>query len=495
MTTTPTQVTFGPEAEADLAAVEGVLIVFADAAGGLCPGAAKVDGMMGGALSRALADPETKVKAGMTLSFGYPSGLAARRVILAAMGAEPDRAAARKTGSAIAKALPKGGAVLATEGLGEVALVAELIWAITLRQYDFDEYKTKGDEDTPKRPNSLEALSGYPEGLAAASRDFAAMAEGVFFTRDLVSEPANRLTTDEFAARLAAMQELGLEVDILGEPELQAMGARALLAVGQGSNNESKLVVMKWMGGGDEPPLAVVGKGVIFDTGGISLKPAAGMEDMTMDMGGAGVVSGLMRTLALRRAKANVVGIVGLVENMPDAAAQRPGDIVKSMKGETIEVINTDAEGRLVLADALWYAQQEFKPSAVIDLATLTGAIIVALAKTRAGYFCNNDAFSGELQAACEATGEQAWRMPLGKEYHELIKSRLADIKNTGGRDGGACTAAAFLEVFIEKEMPWIHLDIAGVAMAKSGTELAPNGASGWGVAALDQLVRGREAG
>ncbi|MEM6904434.1 MAG: leucyl aminopeptidase, partial [Pseudomonadota bacterium] len=312
-------------------------------------------------------------------------------------------------------------------------------------------------------------------------------------TRDLVNEPANRLTTDEFAARLAAMQELGLEVEILGEPELQAMGARALLAVGQGSDNESKLVVMKWMGGGDAAPLAVVGKGVIFDTGGISLKPAGGMEDMTMDMGGAGVVSGLMRTLALRRAKANVVGIVGLVENMPDARAQRPGDIVKSMKGDTIEVINTDAEGRLVLADALWYAQQTFKPNAVIDLATLTGAIIVSLAKARAGYFCNDDAFAAELEAACKATGDQAWRMPLGPEFHDQIKSRLADIKNVGGRDGGACTAAAFLEVFIEKEMPWIHLDIAGVTVAKGGNELSPKGATGWGVAALDHLVKARE--
>ena len=494
MSTPLTPVTFAAEAEADVTKVEEALVVFADGSGALCPAGAAADAAMGGALSRALADPDVKAKAGMTRAFGYPSGMAAKKVVLASLGAEPDRAAARKTGAAIAKQLPRGAATLAVGGAGSDALIAEAIWAITLRQYEFSEYKTRKDDDDPKKPNSLHVLAEAPEALAAASADFAALAEGVFFTRDLVSEPANRLTTDEFAARLAAMQELGLEVEILGEPELEAMGARSLLSVGLGSENESKLVIMKWMGGGDEAPLAVVGKGVIFDTGGISLKPSAGMEEMTMDMGGAGVVSGLMRSLALRRAKTNVVGIVGLVENMPDAKAQRPGDIVKSMKGETIEVINTDAEGRLVLADALWYAQQEFKPSAVIDLATLTGAIIVALSKTRAGYFCNDDAFAKELEAACEVTGDQAWRMPLGKEYHDQIKSRLADIKNSGGRNGGSCTAAAFLEVFIEKDMPWIHLDIAGVTLAQSGTELAPNGATGWGVAALDQLVRGREA-
>jgi leucyl aminopeptidase len=289
------------------------------------------------------------------------------------------------------------------------------------------------------------------------------------------------------------MGELGLEVDILGEERLREIGAHALLAVGQGSENETKIVVMKWNGGGDEAPLALVGKGVIFDTGGISLKPPAGMEDMTMDMGGAGVVAGVMRTLALRKARANVVGVVGLVENMPDSRAQRPGDIVTSMKGDTIEVINTDAEGRLVLADVVWYTQQEFKPSAVIDLATLTGAIIVALAKSTAGHFANDDDLNAEYEAACKATGDKSWRMPLGKEYHDLIKSTFADIKNTGGRDGGACIGAAFIERFVEEDMPWIHIDIAGVTVTSNATHLAPKGATGWGVAALDELVRGRE--
>jgi len=247
------------------------------------------------------------------------------------------------------------------------------------------------------------------------------------------------------------------------------------------------------MGGGGEAPLALVGKGVIFDTGGISLKPASGMEKMTMDMGGAGVVAGVMRTLALRKAKANVVGAVGLVENMPDARAQRPADIVTTRKGDTVELVNTDAEGRLVLADALWHVQETFKPSGVIDLATLTGAIVVALSKSTAGHFCNDDAFNAEYEAACKAAGDKTWRMPLGRTYHERLKSTFADAKNTGGRAGGACLAAAFLERFIDEGMPWIHIDIAGVATVDSATHLAPKGASGWGVAALDEMIMGRE--
>ena len=291
------------------------------------------------------------------------------------------------------------------------------------------------------------------------------------------------------------MGEMGLEVEILGEKELAEMGAGAFLGVGLGSDNETKMVVMKWMGGGDEPPLALVGKGVIFDTGGISLKPSMGMEDMTMDMGGAGVVSGVMRTLALRKAKANVVGIVGLVENMPDARAQRPGDIVTSMKGDTIEVINTDAEGRLVLADVLWYTQETFKPSGVIDLATLTGAVIVALSKSRAGHFCNDDDFNAEYEAACKVAGNATWRLPLDPAYHDQMKSTFADIKNSGGRNGGSCTAAAFLEKFIQEGTPWIHIDIAGVTTQGGTNHLGPKGATGWGVPALDELVRSREIG
>ncbi|MFV0475785.1 MAG: leucyl aminopeptidase, partial [Pikeienuella sp.] len=319
-----------------------------------------------------------------------------------------------------------------------------------------------------------------------------ALTEGVFFTRDLVNETANVQTTGDFAARLAAMEALGLEVEILGEAEMKELGMNALLAVGRASDDESKLVVMKWSGGGDEAPLCVVGKGVVFDTGGVSIKPAAGMEDMTMDMGGAGTVAGLMRTLALRKAKANVVGVVGIVENMLGGDAQRPGDIVRSMKGDTIEVINTDAEGRLVLCDALWYAQERFKPAGVIDLATLTGAIIIALGHEHAGVFSNDDEFCDAFLAAAKASGEGAWRLPLSPAYDKLLKSRLADMKNVGGRPAGSITAAQFLLRFIKEGTPWIHLDIAGAASVKSDTELAPAGATGWGVRALDRLVADR---
>ena len=286
------------------------------------------------------------------------------------------------------------------------------------------------------------------------------------------------------------MTKLGLKVEVLEEADLEKLGMGALLGVGQGSESPSKVVVMQWDGGkkGDAP-FALVGKGVVFDTGGISIKPAGGMEEMTMDMGGAGVVAGVMRTLALRKAKANVVGLVGLVENMPDGRAQRPGDVVTSMKGDTIEVINTDAEGRLVLADVLWYAQDRFKPTGVIDLATLTGAIIVGLGHENAGVFSNDDRLCNAFLKAAGAEGEGAWRMPMGPAYDKMLKSRIADMKNVGGRPGGSITAAQFLKRFVQDGMPWIHLDIAGVALPPSETALAPKGATGWGVMALNRLI------
>jgi leucyl aminopeptidase len=334
-----------------------------------------------------------------------------------------------------------------------------------------------------------------PEEVAKSAAPMAAIAEGVFFTRDLTNEPANVLTTDDFAARLAAMQELGLDVEILEEAELEKLGMRTLLSVGQGSDSPSKVVVMKWNGGGKEAPFALVGKGVVFDTGGISLKPAGGMEDMTMDMGGAGVVAGVMRTLALRKAKANVVGIVGLVENMPSGNATRPGDVVKSMKGDTVEIINTDAEGRLVLADVLWYTQERFKPVGMINLATLTGAILVALGHENAGLFSNSDDLSDAFLKAAKTEGEGAWRMPMGPAYDELIKSRIADIKNVGGRMAGSITAAQFLQRFVKDDMPWAHLDIAGTASVKKETAFAPAGATGWGVMALNRLIADKYEG
>jgi leucyl aminopeptidase len=331
-----------------------------------------------------------------------------------------------------------------------------------------------------------------PGAAEAAFAPLAAQAEGVYLTRDLVSEPANVLGTVEFASRLLGLKDLGVEVEVLDEPELEALSMRTLLAVGVGSESPSKVVVMQWKGGGDEAPFALIGKGVVFDTGGISLKPGAGMEEMTMDMGGAAVVAGVMKTLALRKAPANVVGLVGLVENMPDGKAQRPGDVVRSMKGDTIEVINTDAEGRLVLADVLWYAQERFKPRAMVDLATLTGAIIVALGHEMAGVFANDDKLAGAFLAAASAEGEGAWRMPLAPAYDKLIKSRIADMANVGGRPAGSVTAAQFLQRFVQTGTPWAHLDIAGVAYISRDGDLGPKGATGWGVRSLDRLIRDR---
>jgi leucyl aminopeptidase len=369
---------------------------------------------------------------------------------------------------------------------------AELSFGLALRAYDFSAHKS-GEK---KHLGPVSLACARPEAVAAAAAPLAALSEGVFFTRDLVNEPANVLTTEDFAARLAAMHELGLEVEILEEADLKKLGMRALLGVGQGSESPSKVVVMQWKGGkAGEAPLALVGKGVCFDTGGISIKPAAGMEEMTMDMGGAAVVAGVMRALALRKARANVVGLVGLVENMPDGKAQRPGDVVRSMKGDTIEVINTDAEGRLVLADVLWYTQERFKPKGMIDLATLTGAIIVALGHENTGVFSNDDTLCNAFLAAAQSEGEGAWRMPMGDGYDAKLKSRVADIVNSCGRDGGAITAAHFLRRFVKDDMPWIHLDIAGTALLKSDSTLAPKGATGWGVMALNRLIRDRFEG
>jgi leucyl aminopeptidase len=412
--------------------------------------------------------------------------MAAEVLMLVKLPRKADVAQARKAGAAVGRALGTAGALVLAEAH---PLAAEVSFGLCLRAYEFTAHKSA---EAPMRGPVAMACT-RPEAVAAAAAPMAALAEGVFFTRDLVNEPANILTTDDFAARLAAMQELGLEVEILEEPELQKLGMRALLGVGQGSESPSKVVVMQWKGGRPgEAPLALVGKGVCFDTGGISIKPAAGMEDMTMDMGGAGVVAGVMRTLALRGAKANVVGLVGLVENMPDGRAQRPGDVVRSMKGDTIEVINTDAEGRLVLADVLWYAQERFKPVGMIDLATLTGAIIVALGHENTGVFSNDDSLCTAFLTAAKAEGEGAWRMPMGEGYDAKLKSRVADIVNSCGRDGGSITAAHFLRRFVKEETPWIHLDIAGTALLKSDSALAPKGATGWGVMALNRLIRDR---
>ncbi|MWP36807.1 leucyl aminopeptidase [Rhodobacter sphaeroides] len=468
-----------------LADVAGRIVVFAGEGGTMGAAAKKVNRLMRGALERAAgSEAFGKLKQGDAMELGFPAGLAADAVQLVKLERRTDKAAARKAGGTIGRALSKVGTLVLAD---TIQRAADVSFGIALRAYDFTPHKT-GEKSLP---GPVTLMAANPEAVAAEAGPMAALAEGIFFTRDLVNEPANVLSTFDFAARLAAMHELGLEVEILEEEEMEKLGMRALLGVGQGSEHPSKLVVMQWKGGPeDQVPLALVGKGVVFDTGGISIKPAGGMEDMTMDMGGAAVVAGVMRTLAMRKARANVVGLVGIVENMPDGNAQRPGDVVRSMKGDTIEVINTDAEGRLVLADVLWYAQERFQPRGIVDLATLTGAIIVALGHENTGVFSNDDAFCGAFLKAAEAEGEGAWRMPMGERYDEMLKSRIADMRNSCGREAGSITAAHFLRRFVKPETPWIHLDIAGTALLKSDTALAPKGATGWGVLALDRMIR-----
>jgi leucyl aminopeptidase len=316
------------------------------------------------------------------------------------------------------------------------------------------------------------------------------VARGVVFARDLVSEPPNVLYPEEFVKRARKLEDLGVEVEALDEKELEKLGMNALLGVGLGSQRETQLLVLQWKGARDRnaQPIAFVGKGVTFDTGGISIKPAAGMDAMKYDMGGAAAVTGLMHALAGRKAKVNAVGICGLVENMPDGRAQRPGDVVKSMSGQTVEILNTDAEGRLVLADALWYCQNRFKPKFMVDLATLTGAIRISLGLEIAGLFSNNDELAERLLAAGKAEGENLWRMPMGERFDKLIESPIADMKNIGGQFAGSITAAQFIQRFVNK-LPWAHLDIAGTAWADEARNSTPKGATGFGIRLLNRLV------
>jgi leucyl aminopeptidase len=370
---------------------------------------------------------------------------------------------------------------------------ADLAQGVRLRAYAFDRYKTKRkEEDKPPEKRSVTVAVGDAGGVRKAYEAREAIAGGVLMARDLVNEPANVLYPEEFARRATVLKKAGVAVEVLDIKAMKKLGMNALLGVGQGSVRESRVVVMRWNGGKkSEAPVAFIGKGVCFDTGGISIKPAAGMEDMKGDMAGAACVVGLMQALAARKAKVNAVGLIGIVENMPDGNAQRPGDIVKSMSGQTIEIINTDAEGRLVLADVIWYAAQRFKPKFMIDLATLTGAIIVALGQEFAGMFCNNDELAERLTKAGETTGEKVWRMPLAPEYDKMIDSRFADVKNTGGsRWAGAITAAQFIKRFVDDKIPWAHLDIAGTGFDSRQNDINRSWGSGWGVRLLDRLVK-----
>ncbi|MBV9511905.1 MAG: leucyl aminopeptidase [Caulobacteraceae bacterium] len=463
--------------------------------GELSAAASRLDELTEGAIARAIEAGQFKGAKGKTLEIVGPPGVPIDRVLL--VGAGPasafDEAASETAAAQAYQALKTSGVKrlrLGWKGFSAKHAAAAAL-GVRLAAYRFDRYRTTEKPEKKPTIETVEIAVGEAAPAREAAKDAQALADGVLFTRDLVSEPANVLYPEEFARRVKALESLGLEIEVLGEAEMKTLGMGSLLGVGQGSARESQLVVMQWKGAKDPaaPPIAFVGKGVCFDTGGISLKPADGMEDMKWDMGGAGAVAGLMHVLASRKAKANVVGILGLVENMPDGAAQRPGDIVTSMSGQTIEVINTDAEGRLVLADALWYCQDRFKPRFMIDLATLTGAIIIALGADYAGLFSNNDELADKLLAASKASGEPLWRLPLPAAYESQIESLAADVKNTGGRPGGSITAALFIQKFVNA-VPWAHLDIASTAWKKpSKSPTVPDGATGFGVRLLDALV------
>jgi leucyl aminopeptidase len=465
--------------------------------GGLTGLAAEADRATDGALSRALEAAGFKGRKGQatTLWALGPFG----RIVALGLGpadALTPEAVEAVGGTAITNLSQEREATVLADGLTG-ALAASLGMGAKLRAWRFDRYRTtEKEDDKPK----LERLAIATTEATAAKQAFApmsAVADGVFLTRDLVSEPPNVLHPIEFAERCRALEKLGVEVEVMGLKELRKLGFGAMIGVAMGSQHEPRMVVMQWKGApktkkAAQKPIAFIGKGVTFDTGGISIKPAGGMEDMKWDMAGAGTVVGLMAALAGRRAKCDVVGLVGIVENMPSGTAQRPGDVVTSYSGQTIEVINTDAEGRLVLADVIWYAQERFAPRCMIDLATLTGAIIIALGHEHAGLFSNDDELAARIQAAGAAVGEKAWRMPLGDAYDKQIKSDIADMKNVGGRPGGSITAAQFIQRFVDTRrgpMPWAHLDIAGTAWSSKDQPTIPKGATAYGVRMLDRLV------
>ena len=484
-----TPITFQPTDLDAIATATGRVAILVTPEGELNPPARRANKLTRGAVARLLdSDAFAKARSGQVITLAWPTGMAAKALDVLVLKKRSSPLEARRAGAALAKLKGREALLLAA---GSYSRADELAMGLALRDYSFESHKT--GEDAGKIAEPVTVAHNRHDQMQEGAAALLAVAEGAAMTRDLTNEPANVLTTTEFANRLEEMSALGLKVEVLEEDQLAELGMRTLLSVGQGSDSPSKVVVMQWNGGEEgAAPLALVGKGVVFDTGGISLKPAGGMEDMTMDMGGAGVVAGTMRALALRKAKANVVGLVGLVENMPSGNATRPGDVVTSMKGDTVEIINTDAEGRLVLCDVMWYAQERFKPAGMVDLATLTGAMIIALGHERAGAFSNDDDFCAAFLRAAEAEGEGAWQMPLGKAYDDLLKSRIADMKNIGGRPAGSITAAQFLQRFVKEDVPWIHLDIAGVASVKSETDFAPKGATGWGVAALSRLVSDR---
>lgn len=461
-----------------------------------------IDKKANGLLTKAIANSNFTGKRGQYLAVNLAQGARADFAVLAGIGEAKtiDATALENIGGGVVPKLNNlraASATMAIEsakigGISAAEAAARIAHGVNLRSYNFDKYFTKKTAD--EKP-TLKSFSVSLTGSKTATKiygELAAIAEGILFTRNLVSEPANIINPETLAEQCKTLEKLGVEVEILGEEEMYKLGFGALLGVGQGSAIESQLVVMKWNGLGEKSkvaPLAFVGKGVTFDTGGISIKPAGGMEEMKWDMGGAGVVIGLMKALAGRKAKINAVGVVGLVENMPSGNAQRPGDVVTSYSGQTIEVLNTDAEGRLVLADALWYTQKHFKPKFIVDLATLTGAIIVALGTSRAGLFSNDDKLAEQIFKTGIKVGEEVWRLPLAEVYDKQINSDIADMQNIGKeREAGSITAAQFLQRFVNN-VSWAHLDIAGTAWSKKDTDITPKGGTGYGVRLLNQLI------
>ena len=475
---------------------KAAIAVGVDEKNGLTAAAQALDDASGGQLKRAIAGSRFTGAAGQTLDVVAPSGVDAAHVVLIGAGSADNRAALwpETTAATAYNAVKTSGVetlVLHYDG-APAEIAAQAAFGVRLAAYRFDKYRTKEKSEKKPSVSKVQVATDDPKAAAKAFKSLAAVADAVVFARDLVSEPANVLFPEEFARRVKKLTSLGLEVEILGEKEMKKLGMGALLGVGQGSVRESQLAVIQWNGAKNaaDQPVAFVGKGVCFDTGGISLKPADGMEEMIWDMGGAAAVTGVMYALAARKAKVNAIGILGLVENMPDGNAQRPGDVVTTMSGQTVEVINTDAEGRLVLADAIWYCHDRFKPKFIVDLATLTGAIVVALGKDVAGLFSNNDELSANLLAASKATDEVLWRMPLPTQYDRLIDSNVADMRNTGtSRNGGSITAALFIQRYVNA-IPWAHLDIASTAWKPGSTvPTIPSGATGFGVRLLDRLV------
>jgi leucyl aminopeptidase len=475
----------------------GILVVFCDDALKFGQAARKTLGKAADLVKRAAATNQFKGKSGSALDILEPEGIKVQRLIVMGTGKAADLKERDflKFGGALAGRLNSGSEAITImaelpEGAMQPNQAASIAAGMKLRAYRFDRYKTKKKDGEDRGLRAEVSLA--VEDVAASKKAFvpdADVVDGVILARELVNEPPNILYPEEFARRAGQLKKVGVEVEILDVKAMAKLGMGALLGVAQGSARPGRTVIMRWNGGKKgEAPVAFVGKGVCFDTGGISIKGAASMEDMKGDMGGAACVVGLMHALAARKAKVNAVGAIGLVENMPDGNAQRPGDIVTSMSGQTIEIINTDAEGRLVLADVLWYVAKKHKPKFMIDLATLTGAIMVALGTENAGLFSNNDELADRLIKVGLATGEKVWRMPLSAEYDKLIDSQFADMKNTGGRYGGSVTAAQFLQRFVDNT-PWAHLDIAGTAMGAPKTEINQSWGSGFGVRLLERLV------